>query len=58
MSQSVILPERCLACKSERIGVQEGRAQYQCGSSYRIMSNKGKRRLRVKRSLKCLGWEK
>lgn len=53
----VILPDKCSSCGSLREYVAEGRAMYLCGSSYQIVTKKKEKRLRVKRSLKCLGWE-
>lgn len=55
--QTVILPDKCLSCQAPRVWVIENLAQYICGSSYQIVTKKKEKRLQVKRSLKCLGWE-
>ncbi len=48
--QSIIIPEKCLGCSSARLGIQEGRAHYRCGSTLQVVRG----RVRVKRSLSCL----
>lgn len=53
--QTIMLPSICLSCKAPRQWVNDSRAQYECGSLYVIIHRK--KRLRIKRSLKCLGWE-
>lgn len=53
--QAIILPDKCLSCKAPRQWVNESRAQYECGSNYTIIHRQ--KRLKIKRSLKCLGWD-
>jgi hypothetical protein len=50
--QTIMYPEVCLGCKSKRIGVQEGEATYECGTSIKI--NYKLRTLTAERSQQCL----
>jgi hypothetical protein len=49
--QAITWPEHCLGCKAKRLGIQEGRAVYDCHTEVRFVRLTGK--LHVKRTATC-----
>jgi hypothetical protein len=45
------VPEECIACRSRRIGIQEGRAHYACGTVLEFFLAKPK----LVRTPRCFG---
>lgn len=50
MSQTIAFPERCLACKADRLGISEGTAHYKCGTTVKLRDE----RVRVVRTVQCI----